>query len=82
MSKSQIKKMLVTFFSTKGVNQFEFILQGQTVNQESYMEIFKRLREIVHRKKPNFGPTIEFCTMTMILITRPSLSISGAKIDY
>jgi histone-lysine N-methyltransferase SETMAR len=36
----------------KGIVHFEFILQGQTVNQAYYMDILKRLREIVCRERP------------------------------
>jgi hypothetical protein len=45
MSKSQMKTMLITFFDIKRTVHFEFISQGQTVNQAYYMEILKRLRE-------------------------------------
>jgi hypothetical protein len=47
-----MKKMLITFFDTKDTVHFEFILQGQTINDAYYMEILKRLRESVLRKRP------------------------------
>jgi hypothetical protein len=56
MSKSQIKTMLITFFDIKDIVHFEFILQGQTVNQAYYEEILKWLREAVRRKMPEFWP--------------------------
>jgi hypothetical protein len=44
--------MLITFFDIKGIVHFQFIPQGQTVNQAYYVEILKRLREAVCRKRP------------------------------
>jgi hypothetical protein len=52
MSKSQVKKMLITFFDIKDIVHFEFIPQGQTFNQAYYVDIYKLLREAVRRKRP------------------------------
>jgi hypothetical protein len=49
--------MFISFFGIKGSVHFEFILQGQTVNQAYYMEILKRLREAVHIKRPELWPS-------------------------
>jgi hypothetical protein len=48
--------MLITVFDIKIIVHFEFIPQGQTVNQAYYVEILNQLHEAVHRKGLNFGP--------------------------
>jgi hypothetical protein len=77
MSKLQMKKMIITFCDIKNIVHFEFLLQGQRVNQSYYVEILKRLREAVLKKiHLNFGPAIEFPTVTTPQLTRHSLSSS------
>jgi alpha-L-fucosidase len=56
MSKSQMKKMPVTFFEIKSTVHFELIPQGQTVSQAFYVEIFKQSLEVVRRKRPELWP--------------------------
>jgi hypothetical protein len=68
--------MPITFFDIKGIVHFGFIVQGQTVNQAYYMETMKWLHEAVCRKSLNFGPMIGFSTMTILMLTRHSLSSS------
>jgi len=52
--KSYVKTMLICFFDIKGLVHFEFIPQGQTVNQQFYFEVLKRLRDSVRRKCTKF----------------------------
>jgi hypothetical protein len=56
MSCWQLKTMLVCFFDYKGIVHYEFIVQGQTVNQQCYLEALTRLRESVRRKRPELWP--------------------------
>jgi len=56
MSKSQMKSMLITFCDIKGIVHFEFIPQGQTVDQAYYVGILKWLHEAAYRKRPELWP--------------------------
>ena len=56
MSRSQVKAMLVCFFDHKGIVLYKFIAQGQTVNQQCYLEVLTRLRVSVQRKRPGLWP--------------------------
>ena len=47
--------MLVCFFDHKGTVEYEFIAQGQTVNQQCYLEVLTRLQESFQRKRPGLG---------------------------
>ena len=51
MSKSKVKVMLITFFAIKGIVHFEFLPQGQTVNQYVYKEILRHLMRSVRDKR-------------------------------
>ena len=55
-SQSQVKTMLVCFFDHQGIVHYEFIAQGQTVNQQCYLEVLTRLRESLRRKRPGLWP--------------------------
>jgi len=48
--------MLVCSFDHKGVVHYEFIGQGQTVNEQCYLEVLTRLRESVRRKRAGLWP--------------------------
>jgi hypothetical protein len=76
MSKSQRKTIFIIFFDIKGVIHFEFIAQGQTVNQVYYVLILKHCVKLYIEKGLNFGPAIGFPTMTVLQLTRHSLSTS------
>ncbi|GBO02352.1 hypothetical protein AVEN_108878-1 [Araneus ventricosus] len=44
--------MLEVFFDYDSVIHYEFIPEGQTVTKELYLEILKRLRDAIRRKRP------------------------------
>jgi len=50
--KSNVKNVLICFFDIKGLVHFEFVPQGQIVNQLFYLEVHKRLPDAVRRKSP------------------------------
>jgi hypothetical protein len=54
VSKSQMKMMLITLFEIKFIVHFEFIPQGETVNQAYYEETAKKLLHAVIGKGLNF----------------------------
>jgi hypothetical protein len=72
VSKSQMKTMPITLFNIRGNVHFEFIPQGQTVNQ-AYMETFSSYVKLCLEKSLYFGPTIGFSTMTILQLTRHSV---------
>ena len=49
--KSNVKTMLICFFDCRGVVHAEFVPRGQTVNQKLYLQVLKRLRETIRKKK-------------------------------
>lgn len=49
---SKGKVMLEVFFDTQGLVHYEFIPEGRTVNREMYVDILRRLRDAVRRKRP------------------------------
>jgi len=51
--RSNIKSMLICFFDQKGIVHKEFVPPGQTVNGTFYVEVLRRLRENMRRKRPD-----------------------------
>jgi hypothetical protein len=43
---------LIVFFDMEGIVQYEYVPQGQTVNQQFYLQVLKRLRLSISRKRP------------------------------
>ena len=53
-SRSHVKSMVIIFFDCEGVVHYEFVPRGQTINKEYNVEVLKRLRDAVRRKRPRF----------------------------
>ncbi|UYV63275.1 hypothetical protein LAZ67_2003626 [Cordylochernes scorpioides] len=45
MIKSRLKCLLIAFFDVKRLIQYEFVPEGQTINQHYYLDVLRRLRE-------------------------------------
>jgi len=48
---SNVKVMLIVFSDMEGIVHYEYVPQGQTVNQQFYLQVLKRLRPAVSRKR-------------------------------
>ena len=44
---------LIFFFDSRGVVHHEYAPQGQNINKEYYLEVLRRLRDAVRRKRPD-----------------------------
>nr|CAH7754411.1 unnamed protein product [Callosobruchus chinensis] len=55
--KSNIKTLLICFFDCRGVVHAEFVPTGHTVNQQFYLEVLKRLREKIRKKRADLWRT-------------------------
>ena len=64
--------MLISFFNANGIVHKEFVPPGQTVNQQFYLQVLKRLSNSVRKNDQKFGAVvIGSFTTTMPLPTRP-----------
>jgi len=48
--------LCVSLITRGQIVHYEFLAQGQTVNQQCYLEVLTRLRESVQRKRPGLWP--------------------------
>ena len=55
--KSKIKVMLIVFFDAYGIVHLEFLPQGQTINQNVYKNILRRLMRSVREKRRELWET-------------------------
>ena len=49
--RSNVKVLLSIFFDCNGVVHNELLPQGRTVNKEYYLEVMRRLREVIRQKR-------------------------------
>lgn len=52
-SRSNVKVMLTVFFDHEGIVHHEYAPAGQTITKEYYLEVLRRLRDAVRRKRQN-----------------------------
>ena len=45
--------MLTCFFDSHNIAYYEYALEGQTINKEYYLELLRRLRDAMQRKRPD-----------------------------
>jgi hypothetical protein len=65
---SKVKVVLtVFFFYCEGVIHHEFLLRGQTVNEECYLKVTKTLIEAVRRKRPDLWREKNGCSIVTTL---------------
>ena len=55
--RSSVKTMLICFFDVKGIVHSEFVPPGHTVNQVFYLEVLRRLRNSIRRKRADLWQT-------------------------
>ena len=51
--RSNVNVMLTVFFDFNGVVHHEFLPRGQTVNKEYYLQVQRRLRDAIRKKRPD-----------------------------
>jgi hypothetical protein len=59
LSRFQFKTMLVCFFDHKGIDHYEFVAQGQTVNEQRYFEVLARLWESSEEKTRTLAQQVD-----------------------
>jgi histone-lysine N-methyltransferase SETMAR len=52
--------MLISFFDANGIVHSEFVPNGETVNQAFYLQVLKRLHDVVRRKCPELWQSGEW----------------------
>ena len=50
--RSKTKVVLLAFLDSESIVHHEYAPDGQTINKEFYLEVLRRLREAVRRKRP------------------------------
>ena len=52
--------MLTCFFDSRGIVHHEYAPEVQTINKEYYLEVLRRLRDAVRRKRPDMWAAKKF----------------------
>ena len=58
--RSNVKVMLTCFFDSRGIVHHEYAPEDQTINKEYYLQVLRRLREAVRRKRSDMWAAKNF----------------------
>jgi hypothetical protein len=70
---SKFKAMLIVFFDIQGAVMAEWVISGQTVNQQCHLEVLTKLHKRVREKRAELWRKVGFCIKTMRQPTTPCL---------
>ena len=70
------KTMIIVFYNARGMVHHEFVPQGQTVNQEVYISILRRMREALRRRRPDLWASGQWTLLHENARPHTALSVS------
>ena len=73
--RSNVKVLFIVFFDCDGVVHYEFLPKGRTVNKEYYLEVMRRLREVIRQKRTELWKNQSWILHHDIAPTRTSLLV-------
>jgi hypothetical protein len=79
---STTKTMIIIFFDARGIVRHEFVPQGQTVNQEIYISVLRRMREALRRRRPDLWTSGQWTELHDNARPHTALSVSRFLIKY
>jgi len=75
------KTMIIVFFDARGTVHHEFVPQGQTVNQEVYISVLRRMREALRRCRPDLWSSGQWILLHDNARPHPALSVSRFSLN-
>jgi len=73
---STTKTMIIVFFDARGIVHHEFVPQGQTVNQEVYISVLRRMREALGHRCPDLWASGQWTLLHDNVRPHTALSVS------
>jgi hypothetical protein len=64
------------FFDARGIDHHEFVPQGQTVNQEFYISVLRRMRKALRHRRPDFWTSGQWTLLHDIVRPHTALSVN------
>jgi len=73
---STTKTMIIDFFDARVVVHHEFVLQGQTVNQEVYISVIRHMRKALRHRRPDLWASGQWTLLRDNARPHTALSVS------